>query len=181
MPCRHHNFVDLASITARFSPDRTHRYTLNIPILNRPDGKPLIVIGQNPSEATETQADRTIRFLERLVFHGLPAYNRIHMLNLYTRMDKHKKFSDVLDERSDQELKESITSGSDVLLIFGRPRTEGSYRFADRVRQIAPLLAGVNLFKLAIGTDYPPHPGNLLIRYRSSGAKVEACVYTDTW
>lgn len=175
----HAKCVNRGAIEARFSNDRLHRYSLKIPFLERTTGKLLCIVGQNPSEANEINADKTIHYLENFVFKNLPEYDGIVMLNLYTRMDKYKDKNEVLDDRSDEKFKSALTKGSDVLLIIGKLKNEKAYKFKDRARQLRKDLEQTNLYKLAINTTYAPHPGNPKITYSNMNIGINEYKFED--
>ena len=161
----HADCVNVSAISARFSADRRHRYSLTIPFLGRETGVSLIVVGQNPSQADQCVADKTINYLEKFVFRNLPKYDQIIMLNLFTRMDKKKIEKDILDEYSNAHFESMITPNSDVLLVFGKLKNERAYTFRERAKDVRGVLSKNRLYKLAIGTEYAPHPGNPKITY----------------
>jgi hypothetical protein len=175
----HANCVDNETIEARFSDDGLHRYSLKLPFRDRETGKVLLIIGQNPSEANQSVADKTINYLERYVFQNLPQYDGIIMLNLYTRMDKHKVKNDVMDCASDRELRMHLSMNSDVLLVFGRLKNERAYKFKNRVLQLRDALESKKLYKLAINTNYAPHPGNPNILYSKIGIGIDEYRFGD--
>ena len=179
LPVPHADCIDIASIQADFSKDRLHRYSLTLPFLGRTTGRKLLVVGQNPSEATEVIADKTIRYLELFVFQNLTQYDGIEMLNLYTRMDTKKKKTDVLDELSDEKFEAAVTPNSDVLLVFGRLKNQQAYKFKNRATQLRKHLERANLYKLAIGTNYAPHPGNPRILYSNFKVVCDAYLFND--
>lgn len=179
MSILHAACVNQAKIETNFSSDRRHRYSLKLPFHGRTTGKSLIIVGQNPSEANESIADKTIEYLERLVHSTLPQYDEILMLNLYTRMDTNKTKDDVLDNLSDLEFRRSLTAGSDALLIFGRLKNERAYRFKDRANALREDLQKANLYKLAINTDYAPHPGNPKILYSKLDVGIDEYRFGD--
>ncbi|MBA2961869.1 MULTISPECIES: DUF1643 domain-containing protein [Ramlibacter] len=153
---------------AIFVRGRTHRALLSLPFFDRPAGRTLCVVGQNPSDADEEHADKTVHYLERYVFSQLPAYGAMLMLNLYARVDKRKAFRDVEHPQADRILRCAIRTHQDFLFVFGQVKNEGAYRFPQRLAQLRPLLAGKNIMQLDLGTDFPPHPGNARIMYTRS-------------
>ncbi len=183
---RHSDQVDLTSIIATFSEDRKHRFSLHIPLTSREGSRTLCVIGQNPSDADEKFADKTIQYLERLVSTRLPDYRAIVMLNLYTRVDKHKEHSDVdfgpvnwLDP-----IRQAARDHSDFLLVYGKPSRQGAYDFPKRASALKEFFASSGehaVFKLAPEkpTKYPPHPGNPQIRYSNLGVRLTEHAFDD--
>lgn len=60
--------IDDVTVEAKFSKDKKFRYQLVITKNGVKEGKTVCVIMQNPSDANEEIADRSVKFLERLVF-----------------------------------------------------------------------------------------------------------------
>ncbi|HSV57432.1 MAG TPA: DUF1643 domain-containing protein [Variovorax sp.] len=172
-PVPHFELVDKSAIKAVFSGDRCHRATLHLPFAGRQGSKTLCVIGQNPSAADEQWSDKTIRYLAELVYRTLPQYGALLVLNLYSRVDTTKSESGtLLDERCEQLFMDAIRAHEDFLLVYGKLRNERAYRFPERARAVESELHSKNVFKLDIGTPYPPHPGNSKILYRNFNVKV---------
>lgn len=166
-PVPHFEQVDLKRVRAVFVRGRTHRTLLEIPFCNRSLARTLCVVGQNPSDAGEEYADKTVRYLERYVYERLPHYGAMLMLNLYARVDKHKQFGDVDHPQADRVLRCAIRKHHDFLFVFGQVKNEGKYRFPERLRQLQPLFTGKNVMQFDLAADFPPHPGNSKILYRN--------------
>lgn len=164
-PVPHFEAVDLDRVRAIFVRGRTHRALLKIPFRDRPPGRTLCVVGQNPSDAGEEHADKTVRYLERYVHKHLPQYGAMLMLNLYTRVDKRKEFLDVEHPQADRILRCAIRAHQDFLFVFGQVKNEKAYRFPERLRELQRLFIGKNILQFDLATDFPPHPGNAKIVY----------------
>ena len=173
----HFDKVDISRIGADFTEDEHHRKSLIIPFQERSDFRNLCIIGQNPSKANKQVADKTLYYLEKFVYEKMPEYSQITMLNLYSRMDTTKnKKDDLIREECQSNYIEHISNNNDFLIVFGKLKNQGSYKFKDRARQLKNLLAGKNVYKLDIDTDYAPHPGNKVILYRNF--EVDYCYCT---
>ncbi|MBS3911248.1 MAG: DUF1643 domain-containing protein [Hydrogenophaga sp.] len=163
----HSEQIDLASVRAEFFDNRRHRGSLFLPFSQR-TGRTLCIIGQNPSDADERCADKTIRYLENLIYDTQPQYGALLVLNLYSRVDTQKSATeDLLHARCAKILDTAIQRHEDILLVYGKLRVQGAYDFPDRARAVAAQLNFKNVFKLDIGTKYFPHPGNPKILYRN--------------
>lgn len=86
----HYYKVDISNIEEDFTSDLNHRSSLTIPFTGRTGCRKLCIIGQNPSKADITSADKTLHYLERYVYEKLPQYSGIIMLNLFSRVDTDK-------------------------------------------------------------------------------------------
>ncbi len=80
------------SVEAHFSPCGRYRYLLEIDAQTFETGKTLLVIMQNPSDASEVQADKSVQFLEKLVFLSTNGYfkevNKMFIVNQYAFIQK---------------------------------------------------------------------------------------------
>lgn len=162
----HFEHVDLLNVRSRFFDERSHRAYLQIPLVGGRGAKSLCVIGQNPSSADENAADKTVRYLEELVYRRLPEYRQLIVLNLYSRVDTSKEDqSSPLHTECSKIFDHLVANESDFLVVFGKLGNEKPYRFQDRAREIAPQLRSKNVFKIDIGTPYAPHPRNPKIIY----------------
>lgn len=176
---RHAAHVDLARVEARFSPDRRHRALLHLPFRGR-RGPTLCVIGQNPSAADETVADRTIRYLEDYVATRVPRYAGLLILNLYSRVDTHKAATRGLTTPAmDALFLQAVAEHRQFLLITGRLVVEGAWDFPARARRLRALLADREVYKFDLATPYAPHPGNPRILYHNFDVTLARHDFTD--
>lgn len=165
---KHFSMVDNAAIKAKFFDCRRHRATLFLPFLGRTTGKTLCVVGQNPSAADEHVADKTIRYLEELIYRTQPEYAALLMLNLYSRVDTAKSATAQLLHNSCVRLfSRALDELEDFLLVYGKPKNEGAYKFQKRAQVVVDAIKGKRIFKIDVGTSYPPHPGNPRILYQN--------------
>jgi hypothetical protein len=178
----HYNKVDLKKIVANFTADELHRSSLWIPFMNRPDGKTLCIVGQNPSDAGALVADKTIRYLEEFVFNNLPQYSSIMMLNLFSRIDTRKIYqTDLIRLSCERKLREIIQCNSDFLIVQGKLKDEDYYKFKKRARQIHSLLNKKTVLKIDIETNFAPHPGNPRILYNKFGFHLVGYDFSDAY
>ena len=181
MKVPHFDKVNLQRIRAKFFGNK-HRATLHIPFIERSVAHTLCVIGQNPSAADELNADKTVRYLERYVFEKQSQYSQILMLNLYSRVDtKKSEKSDLNHPDCDRLLREAIAQHQNFLIVFGRLTNQGAYKFPERVRELHPLFAGKNVYKLDTGDSYAPHPGNQSICYNNYNLEVTEYDFSDVY
>jgi hypothetical protein len=176
----HFEQVDLSGVEATFTPDGQHRSQLKIPLKRLNGGRTLCIVGQNPSKANASVADKTIRFLEKFVFERMPEFSQILMLNLYSRVDTRKEYTDNLNHH-DCELafQEAVRNNTDFLLVFGKLKNEGAYNFIERANELRLLLRGKNVFKFDIGSTFAPHPGNPKILYQNFNIGVTDYDFAD--
>lgn len=181
MTVKHIDAVDLKNIKAEFSSDKRHRYSLLIPMKNRTGTKTLCVIGQNPSYASELSADKTIRYIETYVFHNMPNFSKILILNLYTRVDTQKdENDDLLADDYSAYLNKIVSHHEDYLIVYGKLNNLGNYRFTDKAKELKKLLKGKNVMKFDVtGADYAPHPGNPKIMYHNTSIGLKQYSFID--
>ena len=168
MQLQHYINVDTGSIKANFSADRRHRLSLTIPFLGREDRETLCVIGQNPSKANEKFADKTVRYLEEYIWMRHEKYGALRIVNLYSCVDTNKVESEaLLSQEADDELHRVVESCNDVLAIFGELGSSEPYNFLRRAAELREFLQHKHkqVYKLAIGSAFAPHPGNRNIIY----------------
>jgi len=179
-PVPHYEHVDLQNVQSCFFGERTHRAFLRVPFLGERGTRSLCVIGQNPSAADEREADKTIRYLEELIFLGHAEYRRIIVLNLYSQVDTSKtNDAPALHPECAKIFDDIVAEESDFLVIFGKLKNQRGYRFRDRAREIEPLLRSKRVYKLDIGTIYAPHPGNPEITYSNFGLDFSPYTFSD--
>ncbi len=165
-PIPHFDRIEKAGIEAQFFDGHKHRASLYLPFSGRRTNRTLCVIGQNPSAAGEQNADKTIRYLEELIYRNHPEYTSLLVLNLYSRVDTAKSETvELLNPQCVQVFDKALQAHQDFLLVYGKLRNEGAYKFPDRAIEVAKQLKSKNVFKLGLNTRYPPHPGNPKILY----------------
>lgn len=181
MRIEHHRNIDTQKIKARFSEDRKHRFSLYVPFFNKQKSNTLCIFGQNPSVADENYADQTLRYLEKFVDQNMPDYSAILMLNLYTRVDTNKVCHDSLISPEYHDfLDEVVMNHHDFLLVFGKLKNDGAYRFRDKALELKTLLKNKRTSKIALPrVAYAPHPGNPKIFYNKLDLMTEVYDFSD--
>jgi hypothetical protein len=140
----------------------------------------LCVIGQNPSAADEHEADKTIYYLEKLVYRTHPEYRQLIILNLYSQVDTTKtEQANPLHPECERIFNRVVSEENNFLAVFGKLSNRGRYRFLDRARQVEPLLRAKRVFKLDLGTQYAPHPGNPKILYNNLKVELSSYAFAD--
>ena len=179
-PVPHYEQVNTSAIESKFSTDRLHRAKLHIPFLGNRGSKTLCVIGQNPSAADELYADKTVRYLEELIYRKNPEYASVLVLNLYSRIDTTKsETEDTLDSECSRIFFAAIEEHDDFLIFYGKIENQGAYRFRDRAREVASSLGTKNVLKLGLDTSYAPHPGNPRILYHNFDIQLTTHEFSD--
>ena len=113
-------------IKATFSDCGKFRYKLQITQPERGSGKVLCVIMQNPSEADSVRADKSVQFLEKLIFQGeyleFADVSELIIVNQFAYIQK-KDFegSDrAIGPDNDTYIRDSIQKAEIVLLAWGK-------------------------------------------------------------
>lgn len=164
----HFEQVETSAIEAHFSENMQHRAKLTIPFKGNRGTKTLCVVGQNPSAADSLYADKTIRYLEELIYRSRPEYASLVVLNLYSRIDTKKSATDdLLDVACRKVFENAVRDHDDFLIFYGRLKNHRAYKFKDRAVEVSSLVRNKNVFKLDLGTPYAPHPGNSKILYHN--------------
>ncbi len=121
--------IEGVSVKADFSADRKYRYRLEV---TRTDGagkgRAVCVIMQNPSYAGETIADRSVQFMEKIVFLGnrpeFAGVDRLIVVNLYGFIQT-KGFvpgAEKNDPRNEAALEVAIGESDIVIMAWGSSR-----------------------------------------------------------
>ena len=123
-------------------------------------------MGQNPSKASIKVADKTLHYIERYVYENMPEYSQIIMLNLYSRLDTNKTATtDLIRLECERLFRSIIRENSDFLIVYGKLKNQGSYKFVKKSRLLKNHLKNKMVYKIDIGSEYAPHPGNQKIYY----------------
>lgn len=148
------NLFPITNASARFSADRTYRYTLKRQWF--PSENFVMFIGLNPSTADETRNDPTVRrcidFAQRWGFSGMV------MMNLFafraTAPRNMKQQTEPIGEKNDFYLLENALNAKKIVACWSQ---HGSH--LERSAAVVALLRAFDIyaFKLA-GNGQPYHP-----------------------
>ncbi|MEZ2416123.1 DUF1643 domain-containing protein [Muriicola sp. E247] len=123
MTYRHLPHIEVKGV---FSDCRQFRYLLTLKNLHRKPGKTVCVIMQNPSVADEDIADKSVQFLEKLIFEKeLPEFREVNqciIVNQFARIqtrDFEGKKEDI-GKQNDIYLERAIRDADIVLLAWGK-------------------------------------------------------------
>ena len=133
-------------MSAQFSSEDEilHRYRLEITLNDAtPTGKSVCAVLQNPSNAGENVADKSILFLEKIVFtKGLPEVDGVHRLIVvnqfaYSQTNDFDGLPHQIGELNDAAIKAALDESNIFVLAWGF-----SNRFEERKACILGLLGG---------------------------------------
>ena len=113
-------------ISSCFSEDARFRYLLVAEDQNKSEGKTICVIMQNPSDADDEKADKSVQFLEHLIFDK--GYNEFQdvrkmiIVNQYAYIQKHNFTGEtsLIGEKNNRIINESIEESDIVLIAWGK-------------------------------------------------------------
>ena len=114
------------SISADFSDCGKFRYNLIIERLDGLGEDTVCVIMQNPSTANEYMADKSVQFLEKLIFkESYPEFRqvgRIVIVNQFAYIQTHnfEGLPEHIGTKNDRIIKEAIEGADIVLLAWGK-------------------------------------------------------------
>ena len=139
--------IDGVSVIAKFTweGELRYRYRLEIVLIDAvPTGKTACVVMQNPSYAGVDVADKSVQFMEKVVFKkGLPEFvgvSRLIVVNQFARIQTNN-FQGLpceIGALNDAAIKEALHESDIVILGWG-----SSNRFEERKAFVLGLLAGM--------------------------------------
>ncbi len=136
--------VDGVAVTAEFAREAglIFRYRLEVASTNHlATGKTACVVMQNPSYASEDIADKSVQFMEKVVFEkGLPEFRgayRLIVVNQFARVQTNgfRGLPEEIGPRNDQAIKEALQESDIIVLGWG-----SSNRFEERKALVYTLL-----------------------------------------
>ena len=123
-------------ITSDFSEDALIRYRLKVEDPSKADGKTLCVIMQNPSLADNERADKSVQFLETLVFEKdydeLKDVKNMIIVNQFAFVQTHGfvGMDEQIGTRNNLVISEAIEAADIVLIAWGKNNPfEGRKKF----------------------------------------------------
>src|SRR3989338_1299472 len=123
-----HEHIDGVKVTAFFSKENglDYRYRLEIVLKDSPpSGKTACVVMQNPSYAGETVADKSVQFMEKVVFQkGLAEFQgvrRLIVVNQFARIQTHRfqGLPHEIGSKNDSAIKAALKESDIIILGWG--------------------------------------------------------------
>ncbi len=139
--------IDGVEVTAQFSQegDKRFRYRLEINLVDAPpNGKSVCAVMQNPSYAGEDVADKSVQFLEKVVFtKGLPEFDGVRRLIVvnqfaYVQTNDFEGLPHQIGEHNDAAIMTALNESDIVVLAWG-----SSNRFEARKAFVLGILGGI--------------------------------------
>lgn len=155
--------IDGVKVTAQFSYENGlhYRYRLEIVLIDAvPTGKTVCVVMQNPSYAREDVADKSVQFMEKVVFKKglveLEGARRLIVVNQFAHIQT-KDFHGLPHEIgacNDVAIKDALYESDIVILGWG-----STNRFEERKAFVIGLLEGIEKQKKIFMTRMHPSRG----------------------
>lgn len=154
--------IDGLSVSAKFSGVRRRfRYKLEAVNDKVNEGKTVCAIMQNPSYADEDIADKSVNFLERLIFGGyVPVFNQVKRLIVvnqfaFVQTEDFKGVPSKIGAENNRYIESAIAESDIVLIAWG-----ASNKYNDRILLIYNILKK-HLDKKLYKTSKHPSLGSL--------------------
>ena len=147
------------NVSTSFSEDSQFRYRLVVEDRNKSEGKTVCVVMQNPSDADNDKADKSVQFLEHLIFDkGYNEFQDVHkmiIVNQYAHIQKHNFVgeSSLIGEKNDRTISKSIGESDIVLIAWGKNNP-----YEERKEFVLRILAEID-DKLLLETKKHPSRG----------------------
>ncbi len=144
--------IDGLKVSAQFSKDEKYRYRLEIVLQSNPvQGRTICVVMQNPSCAGEKIADKSVQFMEKVVFQrGLSEFHdvcRLIVVNQFAWIETNnfKGLPDQIGIKNDLAIETALRESDIIIIGWG-----SGNKFKDRQAFVIGLLKQMNgrqLFK----------------------------------
>ena len=154
--------IDGVEVTAQFSSEGELRYRNRLEITLKdaaPTGKTVCAVMQNPSYAGEDVADKSVQFLEKVVFKkSLPEFDGVRRLIVvnqfaYIQTNDFEGLPNQIGELNDAAITSALHESDIVVLAWG-----SSNRFEARKAFVHGLLDGMK-HKMLLKTKMHPSRG----------------------
>lgn len=119
------NHIEGVVTKAQFSPCGRFRYRLTIDKVELPEGRVVCVIMQNPSVASSEIADRSVKFIEKLIFmkeyEEFKSVSRIIIVNQFALVQTNdfEGIEDYVGPENDRYIEDAIDEADIVLIAWG--------------------------------------------------------------
>ncbi|MBT8179706.1 MAG: DUF1643 domain-containing protein [Eudoraea sp.] len=156
-------------ISAVFSDCGSFRYLLEIETRKEVPGKQVCAIMLNPSVADETRADKSVQFLEKLMFEKASPYfenvSKLSIVNLfaYIQTRDFEGRPEQVGPLNDQYLQETIDAADIVLIAWGK--SAGHQQRKNSVLEVLERYPGKTILVTKIHPSRG-HYGNFIDKYQ---------------
>lgn len=121
-----HAHIENTEVAAKFSKDKKYRYRLEITLKKTLPGKTACVLMQNPSYANEEVADKSVQFMEKVVFQkNLPEFRgvtRLIVVNQFARIQTHnfRGLREEIGRLNNRAIEAAFRESKMIILAWGR-------------------------------------------------------------
>jgi hypothetical protein len=126
MPTKTYKHLDGLRVTARFSSCGNFRYLLSIQDPATINGDSVCTIMQNPSVADELRADKSVQFLEKLLFekrpHPFKRVSELLVVNQFAYIQTHGFRGEEIrvGEKNDHFIQQAVIKATLILVAWGK-------------------------------------------------------------
>jgi len=149
--------IDDVKISAHFSKDKKFRYRLDVVReVESIKGKTACVVMQNPSYANEARADKSVQFMEKVVFEKrFPAFTDVDRLIVvnqfaYIQTNDFKGLTGQIGDKNDASIMDAFKESDIIILAWGK-----SNSFYDRQNFVLNLLKNTSNKQLFKTSSHP--------------------------
>ncbi len=138
------NFKHLKGLvtSAKISKCGNYRYLLEIQKKNSEEDKTVCVIMQNPSIANTERSDKSVNFLENLIFiknyKEFKDYNKITIVNQFAHIQTNDFIGNknVIGDKNDTYIRNALEAADTILVAWGV-----SNKYTDRINAINKMIS----------------------------------------
>lgn len=150
----HFSQINTESISADFSNDLKHRYTLQMEyhpdLIDADRNETMTVILKNPSSANEKRADSTIRKVETFVYKRFPKTKYLNIFNIFAfratdaielhQLMKEKGMREGVGQDNDNFLLKLLKNTDNMIVAWGGPSGIDKTLYSDRITEVKNIL-----------------------------------------
>lgn len=154
-----HNHIDGVKVTAQFSEENGLRYRYRLEVMIKdffPSGKTACVVMQNPSYACVEFADKSVQFMEKVVFQkSLPEFKNVSRLIVvnqfaFIQTNLFKGLPHEIGSKNNSAIKAALKESEMIILAWGCANP-----FEERKKFVLGLLSEMKNKQLFITRSHP--------------------------
>lgn len=150
----HFDQIDVNSIQAEFSDNKSHRYNLEMcyrdDLYSEKRNKSIVVILKNPSSADEKKADSTIRKVETYVYHKFSDVKYLRILNIFSirgtdPLDinillKEKGYDYIVGQENNMFFKKTLLKSDYIICAWGGNSGIDKEKYKFRISEVIKMI-----------------------------------------
>jgi len=139
---------------AIFSKNNKYRYLLEIEFKDSKGNDSAVVILKNPSAATSTEADATIRRIEEYFIKNMPKVKSVKILNLFAlratdAIELNNESIDVVGIDNDSHILNACRNANLIICAWGGNSGINRSIYQSRINQVLLLIKNKPLFRIS--------------------------------